>query len=590
IAAAVVALLGAGALGLKQLRSTPCDTLESRLALAWNDGLREKLKVALSKSPVEAARWPYAEKALDTYAQQWLEAGHAACTAEQPAAALGLQLDCLEERRRALATITNMLATRDDPRVRNTMVVIVGGVPMVSSCADARALSVPEVVPAKFTERAQTLREELVLADVDATIGERGPARKQLRAIADEAKTWPAPSLQCSALMKLGSSYSTSGKFPEAAAVYREVIDIAEPARLDSYVATASMELLATNALMGGSREKVDAMIEPTLRLIARAGRTPHQDFLVEHALSLVYASTGRSAEALPHVQKAIAALRLAHGGESLAEVMELNNYGAMSDTIGDYATALKAWNDALALERRMLGDNADSSLLVWANIALTNTRFANWDETEAASRKVIAMGEKRGENLYTAIAYSMLGNALTAKSFSSAPPAKSGSSPEGPEMLDRSLALLKKLGLENAPDGAEVQRQVIEAWVRLGRHAEASAMADTLFKNESARLEPTSAEWILNLHYAGLAFTASGQRDRAVETLDRGLKLIAANPTFAGWRGELEFTLARAMLLKPANVARSTELAASAETELAKVPDRARTLAALRAWRTKKP
>jgi hypothetical protein len=53
-----------------------------------------------------------------------------------------------------------------------------------------------------------------------------------------------------------------------------------------------------------------------------------------------------------------------------------------------------------------------------------------------------------------------MLGNALVAK----------GSSKEGAEFLDRSLALLKKLGLENAPDGAEVQRQVIEAWVRLGR------------------------------------------------------------------------------------------------------------------------
>ena len=41
-----------------------------------------------------------------------------------------------------------------------------------------------------------------------------------------------------------------------------------------------------------------------------------------------------------------------------------------------------------------------------------------------------------------------------------------------------------------------------------------------------------------------------------------------------------------RALMLKPANVARAMEVASDAELELAKVPDRARSLEALKAWR----
>ncbi|MFO0595884.1 MAG: serine/threonine-protein kinase [Myxococcaceae bacterium] len=576
IALAAVVLVAAGVFGWKQLRAGPCNTLEARLGLAWNDELRHALSAALGASPEDAARWPLAEKALDRYAQQWLAAGQAACTTEQPPAALGLQLECLEERRSALSTITHLLSTRDDPRVRKAAVIIVDGLPMISSCADPRALSVAEPVPPKFAARAEALREELLLADVDVTIGLREPARKQLRALADEAKAMPYAPLVCAALSKLASSYSTSGKFKEAREVYRELIDVAEPARLDGYVASASMELLATLALMGTPREQVDAMIEPTMRLIARVGRTPQQDFLVEHALALVYASTGRTELALPHAKKALEAVRVARGGDSLGEVLELNNYGAMADTVGDYSTALQAWNDALALEARLLGSNADTSVLVWANIALTNTRSAHWDDTEAAARKVIAIGERRGENLYTAIAYAMLGNALSGK----------GQRAEASEMVDRALKLLARLGLENAPDGAEVLRQVVQARVQLEDAAGAATLADTLMANEGKRLEEKSQEWIVNLHYAALAFTAAGQRDRAVQVLERALALVDANASFSGWRGEFEFTLARAVLLKPADKARATQLAKSAADELAKVPDRKPTLLALERWR----
>lgn len=564
--------------------ATACDALAPKLASTWNGEVRQAIAAAFAASgdPDHHSRWQFAQKALERYANAWLEAGRAACDASLVAGAesqagLSLRLDCLDARLRSFGVVTQLLS-KADARLTDAAVAVVSGLPLTSSCADSRGLSVTQAPPPEHAAALESLRERLVRAEVRADIGERKTAIVELTEMAAQAQALAYPPIEAELLLALASAQATNGQFSEASGNYQRALEIAEANHLDSAAAIAATEILSGAALLGASVEKLDAMVEPTLRIIRRAGQSGVVQQKVEHALGVVYGVTGRAELALPHMRKAVELARQISGADSLLEASELNNVGAVSDTVGLYDQALSAWREALAIEERVVGRVRDGSSIVWANLALTTSKLGHFADAQAPARRVIDIASRRGDNIYTAMAQGVLANALL----------DAGQRAEGEAWMKKSLQLVRSLGMEASPDGAEVLRQAIEASLRLGQAKEGAALATLLLANEAPRLDAQSPDWVPSLRWAGAAFVAEGDFPRARSTLERALVLTEGHPLYPGWAAEMKFHLARALWQTPSDRARAKALAAQAEAELAALPLRKESHQQVVAWREK--
>jgi len=588
-AAAVVLLAGAGA-GLYRFAAggpaSPCDDVDGTLATVWNDGVRQRLAGAFASTgdPEHLNRWTYAERALDGYAKLWRETATGACTAAaaqtktESDTALRLKLECLMPRLAAFETVTGLLANADDA-LRDGAVVIVKDLPLPAECADARTLGgASQLPPAQHAERIAELRNVIVRANVKSTIGDSKGAIGDLKGVLEAVEKLGYPLLEAEVLLALASAQGSDGDWTTADKNYQRALDVAEKHHLDQLAAKAAVEVLAGLALSGQPLEKVDAAIEPTLRIIGRAGDGPPQQYLVAHALDVVYASTGRTEKALPYAKKALELIRQVNGPDSLREFMNLNNYGAAADTLGHYEEALKAWSDALALEQRVVGRARAGTGLVWANIVLTTSKMGNWEEAGRVCREVLPKSEKLGENAFTAMVQGVYANVLL----------EEGNAADGEKWMQRSVDLVRKLQMVGSPIGGEVLRQASEALLRLGRPKQAVALVDEMMANEKPRIPADSAEWVTPLKYAGAAYLANGEAGRAREVLERALALVKGQVVYPGWVPQMKFQLAQALPGAPADRARARQLVDEAEAELATLPQRKRLREAVVAWREK--
>lgn len=577
VAAAAVVAAGTGFAWRASLG--PCDRLDERLAQTWNEALREKLSTAASADPDGAQRWAFAEKVIDGYAQQWRTVATTACeVAKSPTgtqAALQLQLDCLDERLAALSTALGVVSTRNETKLRDSTIVIIEMLPNLATCADPRALSVVQRPAPAIAAKVEALRRRKWEASIETSAGRHAVAITQLENIVADAKALEYPPIQIEAMLGLASAHSLSGAFDKSIPIHKEVLALAEANRLDAPAVVAANELLAASSLKGATVAEIDALIESATKTVARAGNTLPARFGLEHSTAIAYSNTGRYVEAFEHVKKSVALQRQLRGADSLQEVLELNNYGAMADNIGDYETALGAWREAIDVEHRVLGRNRDSSMLVWANLCLTNAHLERWEDSARACEKMLEISTRRGENFYTVMVLAAHAAAL----------GETGKRAEAEAALDRGLTLLEKFASKSGPDRDDALRLFILAAVSVDRRSLAIELADRLDANLAARLTPDSPAWVPSLFAIGKGRSLAGQHREAKASLEKGIQLTLANPKSSSeWTGVFQFQLAQE-LDAIGDHAAALDLARVAEADLATRPVLKAKLARVRRW-----
>jgi len=381
--------------------------------------------------------------------------------------------------------------------------------------------------------------------------------------------------LEVQVLEHLASIESTNAEYEKSIAHYKAELELAETAHLDIAAATAASEMLADTALAGHPLAEVEALIEPTQRLLRRAGSSIDTQVLGAHALGVVYSNTGRSDLAVEQYRKVIDLSRQANGGESIGDILNLNNLGGALDDLGRSEEALAAWHEGLEVEKRMLGANRDTSAITWINLALTNGKLGRLAESEDAAQHVLDIATRQGANDFTAMA---LGLRAIVR-------ADAGKTAEAIDLLAQSEALMAKLQLDGTPDGGEVLRLDIEAAVALGRHDHAVELVGKLLAGEAKRLPPTTPQWVQSYRAAGMAYVAAGKLTDARDVLDRALALSTTQTFYAGWISQIKYLLARALIGLGEQRDRAHQLCREAERELAALPVRAKLHAEVAAW-----
>jgi tRNA A-37 threonylcarbamoyl transferase component Bud32/tetratricopeptide (TPR) repeat protein len=214
---------------------------------------RDAVEKAFLASGAPGARdvWERAAALLDRYRADWLAMYHDACEAhhvrrEQSAALLDLRMACLDERRLALSSLTDVLATADRDVVKSA-VDAANALPPLARCADRGQLETPVESPRDEAtrRRVEDLRRRAAIVKAMNDTGKHEQAAKLARDQVAEARAIGYRPLVAELLMAYGRTRTFGSYTPDMLPVQEDTVYTALGVGRDDLAAEAAVALVA---------------------------------------------------------------------------------------------------------------------------------------------------------------------------------------------------------------------------------------------------------------------------------------------------------------------------------------------------------
>ena len=325
---------------------TGCVDASDRITRFWNEQHRRELRAAFeaTSSPIAASTWDRVERAIDTYANDWVAGHRDACEShvvrrEESDTRFDARMRCLEGRRRALRAFVEILA-EPDPASIERAVQTAHGLPSLEACADASWLEA-ETPPPDDPEAAALMEHELdELASATAleSAARYDSALEIARAALDRAETLDHGPLIARARAVVGSILTWGTDLESAEAYLRDAYHEARRAGVRDVAATTS------NALA--------------------------------HTLSV---RTSRRGEAMEWALLAMTEAELTE--DPIHRSAALNTLGVAAIHVEDYERAESAFREALAQRLAVVGPDDPSLAVLRANLGQFVYLAGEYDE-----------------------------------------------------------------------------------------------------------------------------------------------------------------------------------------------------------------
>jgi len=521
LAALGVAALVAVGLGwhtVHEARALECSGGERTLRGTW-DPAREAqvahafLATGTSYAPVSLAG---TRRLLDDYTGAWTTMHRAACEAthvrrEQSAALLDLRMLCLDEHRKQLRALVDVLAAADAQTVEHAATAARDLAP-IDECADVRGLDASAPPP----------RDPVQAARVAA-----------LARIADEAH-----------------ALDGTGKYDRALAMVQHALP---DARAIGYAPrTAKLAYLA--GVISLRTGKIDEGIT-LLHESAREAERARSDALLADAWTVMIFATGiiqgHSEEALRWAGYAHVAHDRASGGDvGLATILDYE--GQVLARSGHAAEGLIAMRRAVAINEQQFGKDDLLTLRAESNMAVVMADQGRFEEARDISKHVMEVHDKLLGPTHpdTLLALENYGALMVTLD-------RGG---EVRALLERGLAAIRQQVGPRTPLAASAELNLAEALAEADRYPEAVALntdALAILEPLVGGPHPFIAEGLTNL---GIDALGVGKPDDAVAPLERALTVHEALKSTPVDAAITRFALARALIDR--NPARARQLA----------------------------
>ena len=275
-----IALVASGAgLGGSMLSeaSPPCPGFEQELWGVWDDERRAEVEAAFERSgsDLSEAVWPRVAGALDERAEALVSGMQAACEAthvagKQSEARLDRRMTCLDDRKRSMRALTEVLGRADRLTVAHAEDAV-QGLPSPDVCADPQWLDASLEPPRDEAQQQQVaqVREQLATGQALVDTGHYLEAKTVADQGWSEAETVAYGPLSAEAGLLRSTVDTKLGRYRSARTTILDVVDLAEATRHDQLAAKAWLWLIYLDAQMLGDRTHVDVWI----RRAAAAGR-----------------------------------------------------------------------------------------------------------------------------------------------------------------------------------------------------------------------------------------------------------------------------------------------------------------------------
>jgi serine/threonine protein kinase/tetratricopeptide (TPR) repeat protein len=525
-AVGVAAMAWSWAASRSQLVVTVCSGARSELAGVWDDARKAEVATAMQATGISYAAdtWTRTEGVLDRYADAWVTAYTDACEdtvvrREQPEEIRALRVQCLEERRQALRSFTDLLARADATAVEKATSAA-GGLPRIESCADLAYLSArikPPEDPAVAAEVAR-LREELTAAGELRRLGQFAPGLVKAREARDAAARLAYPPIQAEVLLRLGELQTDNGEYAEAETSLREAFFLARAADHHEVTYRAAIQLVFA---VGTGLARHDDAHEWGRHAQAELlrGAPPEEQARLLSALGNVYYGEGKFAEATEHYRRSVALREQALGPEHPDVARVLNNLGIALRDQNQYREAAAQLERAVAILEKALGPEHPDVGGALGNLGIMFAEQGQYEQAAIHYRRALAILEKAlgSEHLGLTYALGNLGIVLGVM----------GQYEEAAAYHRRALAIREQaLGAEH-PVVADSLDPLGSLLVKQGRLEEALPLHRRALRIREQGLgpeHPLVAETLTNL---GITLHAHGKLDEAIAHHRRAVAIL---------------------------------------------------------------
>jgi tetratricopeptide (TPR) repeat protein/predicted Ser/Thr protein kinase len=568
-AAGVVVALGLAFVGFNRMheqRAAICRGAPAKLVGVWDDAKREEIRSAFASTGV-----PYAGdafhtvgRALDGYAEAWSNMNRDACEAtvlrgEQSQELMDLRMECLGQRRQALAARVEIFRKADSLVVEKAPLAA-NSLPALDLCANASALRsvVREPEDAEQRRLIAALRSQSERARALTESGKVAEGGELAEATVRDAKKVQFAPLEADALLVLGSSQETLGKYSEATATLREAIRVAQRAHADEAVVRA----LTTLVLVVGGRLAQFAEADQWARdadvFVERVGRGGSLEAQLLSNVASVAVLRGDPAQALPSLRKALEVQRRISGPEHPLVGKLLSNIAFAAEVAGDPEESLRNSEQALEVIAKTAGPRHPYFGMALVNKSMALLSLRRYEEVIVDCRTALEILEKTvaPSNLFIAYAVMNLSESLRAR----------GENDEALRVIARAVTIIESISKDHL-DLPEVLITRGLAEQALGRGEQgvkdlerAVAICDKAGTGNSAKL--ARVLWTL-----GRVLNDQGRFQRAAASLERALLVGKEAPMDRLDRAETNAALAHALFATEKDLARAQSLLADVRT-----------------------
>ncbi|MEM7155415.1 MAG: serine/threonine-protein kinase [Myxococcota bacterium] len=511
----VVALGGAASWSWAQARAERCSGASAHLQGVWDDERRAEVEAAILgiERPYAGSVWQQTEGALSSYAGEWATAHTEACEAttirrEQSAAAMELQMRCLDRARVELRATVDTLSGADEGVVRRAH-QLTGGLQPLARCGDVERLREQEEHgPPPLAEEAEAVEEgRRHLADARSLI--RGGlfdasqrSLEEARVALSEVEYVP---VRVEQQLAEGAQFEAKGDYAEAEAAFVSALELGLGQNLRTPAANAAMKLMYV--LSAGHRRADEALRYWSLVQGLVAG-----DDSMEMAARGSYAMLSHTRgdyEAAEAEFRAVYEYYLdSHGPQhhTVARV-QLNIANALYGR-GRLEESAAVSRASLAAFVAALGPQHPNVAAARLNLATTLGDLGHLDEAEAEARAgLVALEAAQGaEHPDLAMVRLNLANLLD----------RQGRSQEADEENRRALELFEKtLGPEH-PNVATLRLNIAAKYEREDRFDEAEPLIRSALAIFERTLGPDHPNLAVPYNNLGAVLEGRGQDDEA--------------------------------------------------------------------------
>jgi serine/threonine-protein kinase len=403
------ALVGAGAavaaaavtfavlrLGPASHPAAPCDGGDDRIASAWNDDARGKVRTALvashrSHAPATADR---VGAALDHYVADWRARRREVCEAtrvrhERSEVAFDLGMHCLGERAEEVRSLAALLGGTPDAQLADRAVAAVDRLPPVEPCATIEPGALPP--PREVDELRRASAE--IRGYYDA--GKYPPAIEKTKALLEKARAIGYQPFEAEVDLQLALALSGAGQGAEAEPILREAIRIGARAKDDVLLARAWTHLVNIVGFQLARYDEGIALAPVAEAAIARAGGGDVMTADLAYFVGSTHVQKGSYDLAKDAYDQALA-LRVKVYGEEHPDVAKTHNaLGAALYRKGDVNGATLHLKKAIAIYETVLGPAHPDIANPLANLAAVEAGENHMDDATRDLTRALAIFEE---------------------------------------------------------------------------------------------------------------------------------------------------------------------------------------------------
>ncbi len=366
-----------------------CKGASAEFAEAWNAGRRAAVLTAMTGTGLSYARTSAESvtRTLDEYAERWAAARVDACEdtrirEEQTPALMEARLRCLDDRRRAAASIVRVLEEVDESSVGPSSRAVLR-LPRIELCADAEYVTAAVKPPEDPATRATVaaLRERLERVNALVTAGRYQEASALCDALAEEVAAARYPPLNVERSTLAGLLAVKLGDYQEAARALEPAYFEARALKHDELAAEAAY-LLGWSVGYGLARYEEGARwARHILADVQRGTIDPELEVKALSLLGVLAELRSDFDEAVEHHDKAVALAHEVFGAESPSLSTLLLNRGSMHSARGAHEQALADYERGVELHARVYGESHPVVADLRSSIGLTYSQLGRIDE-----------------------------------------------------------------------------------------------------------------------------------------------------------------------------------------------------------------